>query len=118
MSKDMLIGVVGPCKSGKTTLIDGLENHGYRCRHIAQEHSASPSMWQKMTNPDVLIYLDVSYSETLRRGQPDWTEKDYREEQRRLAHARQHADLYIDTNTTEREEVLNAALRYLQQKSG
>jgi thymidylate kinase len=75
-------------------------------------------MWQTVTNPDVLIFLDISYPETLRRGQPDWTEKDYREEQHRLQHAREHADLYIDTERKRPESVLETALVYLRQKSG
>jgi thymidylate kinase len=75
-------------------------------------------MWQTVTNPDVLIFLDVAYRETLRRGQPDWTEKDYEEEQRRLEHARNNADLTIDTNKHTQEKVLRLALAYLRQKSG
>ena len=53
------IGVVGPCAAGKTTLIAGLRNHGYTAKHIAQEHSYVPAMWQLLTNPDILIYLDA-----------------------------------------------------------
>ena len=59
--KSPLIGVVGPCGSGKSTLIAGLEKHGYACRHIAQEHSYVPAMWQIITKPDVLIYLHASF---------------------------------------------------------
>ncbi len=56
-----LIGVVGPCAAGKTTLVSGLRQAGYEVRHIAQEHSYVADMWKRLTNPDILIYLHVSY---------------------------------------------------------
>ncbi|MFC1936514.1 hypothetical protein ACFLYP_02475 [Chloroflexota bacterium] len=111
---DLLIGIVGPCKSGKTVLKNGLAEHGYRCRHISQEHSFVPSMWQKISNPDILIYLEVSYQETLSRSFK-WPEKDYHKQQRRLAHALQHADLIIDTDQSSIEETLQVSLNFLAQ---
>ncbi len=110
MDPDPLIGLVGPCKSGKTILKQALEQRGYRVRHIAQEHSFAPSMWRDIANPDVLIFLDVSYPLTLKRGLPNWQESEYQEEQRRLAHARQHADLYIHTDALTPDEVLQQVL--------
>ena len=61
-SKSLLVGIVGPCGSGKSTLVEGLEKHGYECRHIAQEHSYVPDMWQLITQPDILIYLNASFA--------------------------------------------------------
>jgi len=29
--------------------------------HIAQEHSYVPYMWKRITNPDLLIYLNASF---------------------------------------------------------
>jgi cytidylate kinase len=109
-----LIGVVGPCGSGKSTLIAGLERSGYRCRHIAQEHSYVPAMWQILTRPDVLIYLDASFAVSTARRNLDWQEKNHREQLHRLAHARQHAHLYIDTDKLTPQQVLEQALGYLQ----
>lgn len=109
-----LIGVVGPCGSGKSTLIAGLERSGYRCRHIAQEHSYVPAMWQILSKPDVLIYLDSSFPVSTARRKLDWQEKDHQEQLRRLAHARQHAHLYIDTDVLTPQQVLEQALNYLQ----
>ncbi len=109
-----LIGVVGPCGSGKSTLIAGLERSGYRCRHIAQEHSYVPAMWQILSKPDVLMYLDSSFPVSTARRKLDWQEKDHQEQLRRLAHARQHAHLYIDTDVLTPQQVLEQALNYLQ----
>lgn len=117
MSRDegkALIGVVGPCGSGKSTLIAGLEKHGYRCRHIAQEHSYVKQMWQVITNPDVLIFLDCSFDNSTLRRKLNWAIGDYEEQQRRLSHARANADLIIDTNTLAVDEVLARALDYLR----
>ncbi len=61
----MLIGVVGPCGAGKSSLVAGLKAEGFLVRHIAQEHSYVPDMWKRLSNPDILIYLDVSYENTI-----------------------------------------------------
>ncbi len=95
---DPVIGLVGPCTSGKSTIRTLLESEGYQTRHIAQEHSFVQDMWQVVAHPDLLVFLDVSYEETLRRRDQDWTLAEYEVQQRRLAHARQHADLVIMTD--------------------
>jgi len=110
----ILIGVVGPCGSGKSTLIAGLEAHGYRCRHIAQEHSYVQSMWQVITKPDILIYLHSSFENCTARRSLGWRLADYEEELRRLAHARQHANITIDTTTLQIRDVLQRALEFLE----
>ncbi|MBI3738133.1 MAG: hypothetical protein HY258_03700, partial [Chloroflexi bacterium] len=94
----------------------GLEREGFHCRHIAQEHSYVPSMWQKITNPDLLIFLNASFEVSTRRRRLNWTEADYAEQQNRLAHARQHADLLIETDALTPAEVLARAMEFLQTK--
>jgi hypothetical protein len=108
-----LIGVVGVCASGKSTLIRGLEARGYRARHIAQEHSYVKNMWKRITNPDVLIFLDVSYGITIKRRQLNWDKADWDEQQRRLSHAREHADLTVHTDQRSEGEVLDEVIRFL-----
>jgi len=100
-----LIGVVGPCAAGKSTLIAILRSRGIAVRHIAQEHSYVQAMWQRLTNPDLLVFLDVSYAETLKRRRLNWNESEYEEQQRRLGHARAHADIYIFTDHLTPEEI-------------
>jgi deoxyadenosine/deoxycytidine kinase len=110
----LLIGVVGPCGSGKSTLIAGLEKHGYRCRHIAQEHSYVKHMWKHVTNPDVLIFLECSYENSTSRRNLNWLPSDHEEQLRRLSHAYEHADIFINTNLLTPEEVLDQALESLK----
>lgn len=105
MPTHIRIGIVGPCAAGKSTLISRLTDQGYSARHIAQEHSFVPDMWQRLAKPDLLIYLDVSYPVSLRRRKMDWNQEEYQEQVLRLRHARQHADLYLQTDTLSIQEV-------------
>jgi deoxyadenosine/deoxycytidine kinase len=111
--KRLLIGIVGPCGSGKSTLVARLEEHGYRCRHIAQEHSYVKYMWQRITNPDILIFLQCSFENSTRRRNLNWKLSDYEEQQSRLSHAHDHAHLVIDTDTLNADEVFARTLGYL-----
>jgi len=109
-----LVGIVGVCASGKSTLVAGLEAHGIRTRHIAQEHSYVKDMWKRITNPDILIFIDASYPVTLKRRQFNWTEEDWAEQQRRLIHARQYANLYINTDELSIEQVLKIVIAFIE----
>jgi ABC-type cobalamin/Fe3+-siderophores transport system ATPase subunit len=117
-SKHALVGIVGPCGSGKSTLKSGLERLGYQVRHIAQEHSYVGDMWKRITNPDILVFLDASFPVATARRKLTWREADYIEQQRRLAHARQHADLYLFTDGLGIEEVVARVAGFLEELSG
>jgi guanylate kinase len=112
-SSDLLIGVVGPCKSGKSTLVRGLQHAGYEALQIAQEHSFAPSMWQQIAKPDVLIYLHCNYETTVARG-ITWMLSEYEEQLPRLTHARKNAALEIATDSISPNQVLNQALDFLK----
>jgi len=119
MSPGPLVAIVGPCAAGKSTLARALRAQGYTVKELRQEHSVAPRMWQKLTQPDVLIYLDVSLEvaaqrERLARPAPWWEE----ERHFRLAHARAHCDLYIDTSSLTPDEVAQQALQFLGQWRG
>jgi len=113
-SKPLLIGVVGPCGSGKSTLIAGLNQCGYSCRHIAQEHSYVQAMWQIITKPNLLIYLHASFQNSTIRRKLNWLESDHTEQLRRLSHAREHANIIINTDDLTPEQVLQKALDFLK----
>ena len=110
MAQKPLIGVVGPCGTGKSELVSRLREIGYQARHIAQEHSFAPKMWQVITNPDLLVYLQVSYPETLKRNKFRWSEKEYQEQLHRLRHARDNADIIINTDPLSPEEIFQVIL--------
>ncbi|MGD2145632.1 MAG: hypothetical protein PVH41_02935 [Anaerolineae bacterium] len=113
-----MIAVVGPCASGKSALADALRDRGYNAREVCQEHSCVPTMWQRITRPDLLIYLDVSQAVAGQRrsaeSQVAWWDK----LTQRLQHARQHADLWIHTDDLSAGEVLNTTLAFLRQHQG
>jgi hypothetical protein len=110
---DLVIGVVGPCTAGKTTLIENLKHHGITARHIAQEHSYVPDMWRRITNPDILVFLDVSFLASKKRNNLDWTRDDYLEQHRRLSHARQNANLYLYTDDLTPEQVVDEVISHI-----
>ena len=113
-----LIGVVGVCGSGKSSLVAGLARLGYRTRHIAQEHSYVKDMWQRLTNPDFLIFLDASHSTTCQRRQLNWTEAEWQEQQYRLRHAKANADLAIDTDGLSIGQVLERVVEFVNGEGG
>ena len=108
-----LIGIVGVCASGKSTLIRELQRLGYSCRHIAQEHSYVQNMWQRLTDPDVLIYLSASYETTISRKKLNWTRSEYQIQLDRLTHARQGAQISIETDQLSVHELVDIAIQQL-----
>jgi hypothetical protein len=108
------VAVVGPCAAGKSTLVAALRQAGYEAKHVAQEHSYVPNMWQRLTRPDHLIYLDVAPQVAInRRGYLAGAESWLAEQARRLAHAREHCHLYVDTSELTVDEVRERVLGYL-----
>mgnify|MGYP003377496422 CR=1 FL=1 len=112
--KNLLIGIVGPCGSGKSSLVAKLEARGYRCRHIAQEHSYVKYMWQRITNPDILIFLQCSFENSTSRRKLNWQIADYEEQLRRLSHA---CLLYTSDAADERSSVDLGGRRIIKKKT-
>jgi shikimate kinase len=110
----MRIVLVGVCGSGKTALAQGLRKLGYEVRECGQEHSEVPYMWQVISRPDVLIYLDASEEVVYRRGQRHYVTGCVEEQRRRLAHARAHCDLYIMTDDLTESQVLDKVREFLE----
>ena len=106
------VAVVGPCAAGKTTLVAALHARGYDAHAVAQEHSGVPYLWQ-LGEPDLLIFLDVALAAIMRRREREWPRDLYAAQQARLANARQHADLYLDTSALSATEVAARASDFL-----
>ena len=76
-----------------------------------QEHCAAPQMWRRITNPEVLVYLDVRMEVAAQReglaAPSSWwpDERDVR-----LVHARQHCDIYVDTSDLSPQQVVAQVL--------
>lgn len=107
------IAIVGPCASGKTSLARALQKLGWSARQIAQEHSYVQDMWLRLTRPDILIYLHAGFETCTLRKNLSWTQGDYDEQLRRLRHAREHCDLFFDTDQRDTAEILHDVERAL-----
>jgi GTPase SAR1 family protein len=113
-SKSVRIAVVGPCSSGKSTITQALKEAGYQARHPAQEHSHVANMWQRITRPDLLVYLDVDYANMrARRPHTDGGPQRLAEQHHRLRHAREQCDFYLDTSGLSEDEVKTAVFNFL-----
>jgi len=71
---------------------------------------------ERITNPDLLVYLSASFETCTPRRKLNWTNEDYLEQLRRLAHARQHAGLIIETDLLSPGEVLSRLIEHLKSK--
>ncbi len=110
------VAVVGPCSAGKSTLLPALREAGYEARQPAQEHSCVPNMWQRFSNPDILIYLDLSYEQArARRPHIDGGPQRLEGQHSLLAHARKHCDYYLDTSDLTPQEVREMVFVFLSE---
>lgn len=107
--------VVGPCASGKSTLVEVLRANGYDAAVSAQEHSAIPRLWQH-THPDVLIALSATLAAVRERREATWPGWLHDVQEERLANAHDAADLVIDTSQLDASEVAARALQFLAER--
>ena len=112
--ESLRIAVVGPCAAGKSTLAEAMRTAGYDVHQPAQEHSYVPEMWQRLTNPDLLIYLDVSYSQARERRPHNIDSQQLETQNQRLAHARQHCNFYLDTSGLTPTQVQERVLSFIE----
>jgi hypothetical protein len=105
--------VVGPCASGKSTLVEVLRELGYDARVSGQEHSEIASLWRR-SRPDVLIALDADIDAVRARRGWSWPGWLHAVQERRLRAAWAEADLHIDTTALTQEAVANLVLAFLQ----
>jgi predicted ATPase len=107
------IVVVGPCASGKTTLVKALRELGYDAFAVAQEHSIIRDLWRKR-NPDVVIALDLDLSVVRERRSPTWSSEIYTAQHQRLQPAFSAANILIDTGEHDIDTALRMSLELLE----
>ena len=110
----MHIVIVGPCAAGKSTLARNLRARGYDAEDCGQEHSGVQYMWQRIAQPDILIFLDASLATINQRLRVNWEQSYLDEMRRRLTHARAHAHCAIDTNPLSPDQVCEHVIGFLQ----
>jgi len=109
LQTDTQLVVVGPCASGKSTLVRGLRSHGYDARVCALEHIAVASLWRHQGN-GTLIALTVALESIRLRRLARWSRTICAAQLARLVVAYDNADLIIDTDQLSSDGVLRAAL--------
>ena len=111
--RPLRVVVVGPCASGKSTLVRGLRDLGYDALACGQEHSEIATLWRH-AEPDVLIALLVDLATVRRRRGDDWPERLHEVQKHRLAPAVAAADLVLDSAALDAAALLAAADRRLR----
>ena len=114
MGRPLRVVVVGPCASGKSTLVRGLRDLGYDAVACGQEHSEIATLWRH-AEPDVLIALLVDLETVRRRRGDDWPERLHEVQKHRLAPALAAADLVLNSAELDAASLLAAADRRLRE---
>ncbi len=105
--------VVGPCASGKSTLVEGLRRLGFEATVCGQEHSEIPTLWRH-ADPDVVVALEVDLPTVRRRRGEEWPEWLYLVQRRRLRQAAAAADVSVDTSALDEGAVLQRVAAQLR----
>ena len=106
------IAVVGVCASGKTALVAGLKAAGFDAYNVAQEHSGIHDFWAKR-HPDILVMIDATMPAIHKRRKVYWDERRLEVQHQRLADARAHADLYIQTDKYNADQVRDKVINFI-----
>lgn len=109
----MRIAVVGVCASGKTTLVKGLKDAGYDAYNVAQEHSGIHNFWNKH-HPDILVMIDATLPAIKKRRLVYWNQERLDVQHKRLADAKAHANLFIQTDAYNADEVREQVIDYIE----
>jgi len=102
--------IVGPCGSGKSTLVESLRALGHYAAVSAQKHSDIPSL-RRRSRPSALVALTVDLDTTARRRDRPWPAELHRRQRGRLRSATGEATTTIDTSAMTPLAVLAATTR-------
>jgi adenylate kinase family enzyme len=102
----MRVAVVGPCSSGKSTIVERLSQRGVDAYAVSQEHSIIRRLWDHQ-RPDALVYLHVRYETIQRRRGAAWPRWIYDAQIERLRDAREHAAVVLDTGEISVDETIS-----------
>lgn len=102
-----VVGVVGVCAAGKSTLATGLQARGYRVVSIPQEHSSVRRLWLHR-GVERLVMLDATYETTCKRRTITYGPQRLADQRERLRYAREACDLYLPTDDLNIAEVSDA----------
>src|SRR5205823_15029652 len=106
------VAIVGVGGSGKPERARRLAARGIAAHSVAQEHSYVPGLWRHEGEPDLLVYLVASARVVRRRGKAK-TAAELAAQRRRLADARRHAHLRIQTDALSPDEVEQTVLAHV-----
>lgn len=109
----MRIAVVGPCSSGKSTLVSRLREHGFNAYAVSQEHSIITRLWDHQ-HPDVLVYLHIDYETVQTRRGTNWPQWIYDAQVERLRDAREHAAIVLDTGIMTVDDAVARIIEWLR----
>ncbi|CAN5745008.1 hypothetical protein BH23CHL5_BH23CHL5_11400 [soil metagenome] len=107
------VAVVGPCASGKSTLVANLRRNGVDAHSVAQEHSVIPDLWTHQ-NPDLLVCLHADLETVKERRGPAWRERVYLDQLERLRNAFAAASVVIDSGIVGEADALNVAMNTVE----
>lgn len=114
--RGMRVAIVGPCASGKSSLVKLLRQRGLNAYSVAQEHSAIDNLWEHL-QPDAVVYLSVDLPTIRqRRHNPHWPEWLYHTQLERLSDARQRADSVVETDDLSPEQIVEQVVVDLAQR--
>lgn len=110
--REARVVVVGPCASGKSTLVANLKRSGVDAWVAGQEHSDVRFLWARR-EPDLVVALDLDLATLRERRGPTWPDTLYATQHRRLQDAFAHADILLDTGLLSEAEVLREVLNLI-----
>jgi hypothetical protein len=81
--------------------------------NVAQEHSCVHNFWAKK-NPDLVVMIDATLPAIHKRRLVYWGEDRLVTQHKRLADAKAHADLYIQTDELDAEAVRQKVIEFIE----